>query len=101
MREIALTIGGNQVYNPAPNIPATTQLGGLLTIALTIVYTFLGIILFVMLLWGALGYLFSGGDKAKIAEATKRMTAALIGFVVTIGAFLVTEVIKRILPPQF
>ena len=48
-----------------------------------------GIALFIMLVAGGIEYLTSGGDKAKIESAQKRITSAVIGVAIIASSFAI------------
>ena len=53
--------------------------GEMLTFMVKGFFVVAGIAALVMLLWGALAWVLSGGDKEKVEAARDRMTAAIIG----------------------
>jgi len=63
---------------------------GLLTIVAFIWFLFL-------LIFGAIGVLTSGGDKAKVSDAKSRITTGLIGLVIIIAAVFIADLIGTIL----
>lgn len=59
---------------------------GLIYIVASVVFVF-------MLLWGALEWLTSGGDKEKVSNAQRRITNAFIGIVLFAAAFAILQII--------
>jgi hypothetical protein len=60
--------------------------------------TIIAIIWFVLLMiMGAIGIISSGGDKAALESARKRITTGVIGFVVVIAAIFVVQLIGRLI----
>lgn len=55
----------------------------------------------VMLLWGAVEWILSGGDKEKVAAARKRITYALIGLALLSLTFVIMGIIGQILTIDF
>jgi hypothetical protein len=51
----------------------------------------------IMIIWGAVDWIFSGGDKEKIAGARKRITQSIIGLVLLSSAFVIMLVLGQIL----
>lgn len=51
------------------------------------------ILVFFYLLWGGIGWLTSGGDKAKTEEAQKRITAAVVGLAIVASAWAIIKII--------
>ncbi|MDP2684650.1 MAG: hypothetical protein Q8P20_06450 [bacterium] len=49
---------------------------------------------FFMLLWGAVSWILSGGDKAGLENAKGRITNAIVGFVLLIGTFAIVKLIE-------
>ena len=47
-----------------------------------------------MLLWGAISWILSGGDKAGLESAKGRITNAIVGFVLLIGTFAIVKLIE-------
>ncbi len=46
-----------------------------------LIYMLAGVILVFMILWGAIQWLTSGGDKEAVQSAQKRITNAIIGII--------------------
>jgi len=60
--------------------------------------TIIAIIWFVVLMiMGAIGIISSGGDKASLEAARKRITTGVIGFVVVIAALFIVQFIGRLI----
>jgi hypothetical protein len=57
-------------------------------------FTFVGFIgVMVMVVWGAVEWILSGGDKEKIAAARKRITHAIVGlFLIGLSMFIIALV---------
>lgn len=81
-------VTGTTNYDPED---ANAGFGALIEQILTIVVAIAAIILLLMLLWGALEWLTSGGDKGKVEKARNRITQAIMGMIVlaaTIALFV-------------
>lgn len=63
-------------------------------VALFFVVGGVGIVIY--LLWGAVEWIFSGGDKEKVAGARRRITHAIIGFVLLALSFVIIITVGRI-----
>lgn len=50
-----------------------------------------------MLMWGGIQWITSSGDPEKVASAKKKLTFAVVGLVISIGAFFIVRVILTIL----
>jgi len=60
--------------------------------------TIIAIIWFVLIMiMGAIGIISSGGDKASLESARKRITTGIIGFVVVIAALFIVQLIGRLI----
>ncbi len=55
-----------------------------------------GIIAFFMLLWGGVSYIMAGGEKEATQNASKRITAALIGLVLVFSIFAIIFLVETI-----
>jgi hypothetical protein len=53
-----------------------------------------GVALFIMFVVGGYGFLFSGGDQKKLEKARGTLTAAIIGVVVIVVAYLILKTIS-------
>ncbi len=53
------------------------------------------VVFFFMLLWGAIGWITSGGDKAVLESARGRITNAIIGLVIMFALFAIVKVIEQ------
>ncbi len=57
----------------------------------------IGTVAFVMMiLWGAVEWIFSGGDKEKLAAARKRIVTAIIGVAILALAFVIINIVGQI-----
>lgn len=72
------------------------DLGNLISNTITLFFTIGGIGFMIMILWGAVNWILSGGDKEKIAGARKRITTAIIGLVLLSLTFVITIVVGQI-----
>jgi len=68
-----------------------------------ITFLFIGAFLFffIMLIWGGINFILSGGDKEKTAKAKEKLTAAVIGIVVVLLAFALVNLISYIFGVNF
>lgn len=80
---------------PGPGF--ATSLGGFLTSMLTVVMAVAGLALLIMLLWGGISWITSGGDKSKAEEARSRITTAIIGMIVLAAAYALLLLVLQIL----
>ena len=71
-------------------------LGGIITCLLPYVYAFAGIGLLLFLMSAGFSYLTSAGDAKKAEAAKGKLTATVIGFIIIIVAFWVTQIVNTI-----
>lgn len=55
-----------------------------------------GVGVVIYFLWGAVEWIFSGGDKEKVSNARKRMTHAIIGLVLLALSFVIINLVGKI-----
>ncbi len=71
-------------------------LGLLITNAITIVFVVADILVFIMLIWGGIQWIVSGGDKAGSENARKRITSALVGLAIVFAAWAIAMLINTL-----
>ncbi len=75
--------------------------GSFISTLFPLLFTIGGLILFVMLVWGSLEVFFAAGS-AKLADSgKKRITSALIGFILLFSAFWIGQIISTIFGIDF
>ncbi len=87
-----VTLKGTQKYGISPE----TTLQQMLQSVFTIVFTIAAIAVLAMLIWGAVSWITSGGDKDAIAGARKRIMNALIGMAILALAFFIVRFVGQI-----
>ncbi len=102
--KLALTLPGTSIPGSnniidSPVKEKFTDLAGVLTGILNIVFYAAAFIAFFFLIWGALAYIMAQGQKENLAKARARITWAIIGLVVTILAFAVAKFASEIFKP--
>lgn len=75
------------------NIPS---FGEMLTFMVKGFFVIAGLAALVMLLWGALAWVLSGGDKEKVEGARERITSAIIGVFMILVALAVIWTLEQI-----
>lgn len=55
-----------------------------------------GVAFIIFLVWGGIEYLTSGGDKAKIDDASKKISSSVIGVAILVGSYAVTFFIEKV-----
>lgn len=87
------------IYNPA--LPfygrgeGATLLAVLIANALKVIFAISGLVLLILLIAGGLQWMTAGGDKEALTKAQKRISSALIGFVIFVCVF---AIINYLLP---
>lgn len=76
------------------------DLGSFVTNFMDLVLALVGLLAFLMLVYGALRYIFAGGDKQGLQSARQRMIYAIIGLIVVALAFALTQFIEQVLAPN-
>lgn len=72
-----------------------TSVPGVLGATITFIFVIAVIIALFYLLWGAVKWIFSGGDKAAVEAARGTITAAIVGLVIVFLVFLVFTILLR------
>jgi hypothetical protein len=85
---------------PADKAAEFGTLGGLITSFMDLAFALVGFLAFIMLLYGALRYIFAGGDKQGLQAARQRMIYAIIGLIVVALAFAVAQFLEQVLAPS-
>ncbi len=95
MTYLALTLPGGQTINPPAGIPkgGITVTSSVIGNAVTIMLIIAAILSLIFLILGGIRWITSGGDKQKVASARSRITYAIVGLVVAMGAFFIINVI--------
>lgn len=83
----ALTQGANQ----------GTLVKTIFSNVITLFFTVGAIAFTIMIIWGGVDWILSGGDKEKVANARKRITQAIVGLVVLSLSFVIMLVAGQIL----
>jgi len=84
---------------PPPGSPGSTSdpiigIAKLFGVALQLILLVAAILLLIYLLWGALDWLTSGGEKEKILKAQNKIVNAVVGMVLVIAVFTVFALIN-------
>lgn len=87
--------------NPIASKFPTGKLGEVLSAASVVIFYIVVFLTFYWLVWGAFQYLFAGGNKENLAKARARITWALVGLIIVILAYLVTQWAASIFPVKW
>lgn len=92
--------GGTPITGPLPTLPGGgykfTNLASVVNAALPLVFAIAGIILLVFLVWGGFDYLTSMGDAKKAEAAKKKLTNALLGFILIFVAYWLVQLLDYV-----
>jgi hypothetical protein len=66
-----------------------TCIGHLVSNSVAAAFIFSGVAFFGFLVWGGVDWLVSGGDKAKVESAQKRISAALVGLAIVASSYAI------------
>lgn len=76
--------------SPPPGYPAgqnpAAALGNLIANGIKLFLIAAAVLMLIYLLWGGLDWILSGGDKERVAKARQKLTNAVVGMFVIIGA---------------
>lgn len=64
---------------------------------ITYLLGFLGIVFLILVIWGGLQWMLSGGDPKKVESARKRITSAAIGIAVIVLSLAIVQFVLMIL----
>lgn len=73
-----------------------TNIGSIITKAIPYLFFFAGVTLLLMLVFGGFSLLTSGGDPKSLDSGKKRITNAIIGFIIIFVAYWLVQLVARI-----
>ena len=85
----------NPDYIKEGDIPTIQGIEGIVTSILNVIVPLVGAILLMMLIVGGFQYITSGGEADQATKARKTLTAALLGLLVVLGAWLIIKLIEE------
>ncbi len=77
-------------------VPAETSLPLIIGKVVGAVLAFLGLIFFCLILYAGLSWILSMGKEEKINEAKEMIIAAVLGLMVVLGAYAITNLLSKI-----
>ncbi len=80
----------------APGVTPDQAITEVLSKVIELIYIVAGIIFVLYILWGAIEFIYSEGQKEQVAEARRRIIYAIIGIVILSIAFVVLRVLGQI-----
>lgn len=81
------------VYADDPEVATIQGLQCLLANVLSVALTIIGIAGFVMLIFGSMKYLLSGGNAQHVEKAKNTMTYAVVGLIVGLSSFIILNLV--------
>lgn len=87
----------SQLYMPASKLGKNANLGTLVAPILTDVLIVSGLFAFFTIIFAGFSYISSSGDKAKVAQAQNMLNYGILGLVLVVGAYLITNLIGRVI----
>ena len=86
---------GSPTTDPNIGIPTLKSLETVFSNILNIAVALAGIVLFVMLIIGGLGYLTSAGEPEKVKKSGATLTWAIVGFVLLIVSWFILNLLGQ------
>jgi hypothetical protein len=95
LEKIALTSPGGYTFEPVAGMPGggMGQLQRAIRWGVTALFIGATLLALAFLIMGGIQWIMSGGDKAAIESARKKIVWAVIGLIVTFGAYLVLNIL--------
>lgn len=95
----SLLIQNTPGFNSGGQFPDQT-LGGAISALSTIALYIGGFMMLIWLVWGAFQYMIAEGNKESLAKARARMRWAIIGFIILLMAFFISEALQQYVAPM-
>jgi uncharacterized membrane protein len=83
----------NIKISPKGSIDAVKNIGDLISAAIGAAFMVSFLLVFVMLVWGGVQWITSGGDKENTQKAKDRITSALVGLAIIGGAWALMKIV--------
>lgn len=95
IEKLALTVPGGHSFEPVAGMPdgGANQLQRAITFGVTGLLIVASLLSLAFLIMGGIQWTMSGGDKAAVDSARKKITYAIIGLVVSFSAFLIINTV--------
>jgi len=91
------TVYAQDVIPVGPEVTPFANLGQLMASGIQIALLAAGLLVLVMVIWGGIQYVTSGGDKELAQAAQKRITAALVGLLIIVAAYAIAVILEKVL----
>jgi hypothetical protein len=92
---------GQIVQGMGGKVSQLGTIGAFISALLPYIYGFAGIALFLLLIKGGFSMLTSAGDPKKTESAKGELTAAIVGFLIVITAFWITQIMATVFNLQY
>lgn len=87
-------LGGNAGYNGATN---EYTFSSILGVVVSVFLSLLGVIFVILMIYAGYNWMTASGDEQKIEKAKETITRAIIGLVITIGAYALWSFVSSII----
>ncbi len=97
-----IKLPGNNSFGNFPDLRAELangSLGSILSAFFGVAFYVIGFLSFFWFAWGVFEYIFAGGKKEALASARKRMTWAIVGLVMFVLSFVISQYAETIFNP--
>lgn len=84
-------------YTPTPAFARTTDLGTIISTFGVVALYVGGFMMFFWAVWGIFDYLIAEGNKEALAKARKKIQWAIVGFIILLIAFFISDFLKDFL----
>jgi len=93
MNLVSTVYAQNINITPKGQIDAVKNVGDLISAAIGAAFMISFLLVFVMLVWGGVQWITSGGDKENTQKAKDRITSALVGLAIIGGAWALMKIV--------
>lgn len=90
---------GTKINNPPGFRQDYASIGDVLSSGFEVVIYVAGFLMVIWMFWGVFQYIFAGGAKEQLAKARARITYAIIGFVLVVMAFSISQFVESFAKP--
>lgn len=92
--------GTTTINTIANNNSNFATIGSTVSAFLDVALYIAGFLMLFWLGWGVMQYIYAGGDKASLSKAKSRITWAIMGFVILVVAFFVSQYTAKLFERQ-
>jgi len=93
-----LTLPGGEIEGPikGPGGQPLNTLGDIISLALPVLISVAGVILFLILVWGGIDLIISRGNTERIKSGKAKVTSSIVGFIVLVLSYLIVKLLSNI-----